>query len=120
MSPNLEYRERKRQKKRESRRPGSEAQWGNWERQRTREREKKGYIFVGRTTWKFCNGGEKMRNAMGHQGENEWQWKKSEQEHVRYFLHEMCNQEVSHCSRAKQRQSNIQKKCTARATLLFC
>ena len=34
--------------------------------------------------------------------------------------HLMCNREVSHCSRAKQRQSNVQKKCAARATLLFC
>ena len=29
----------------------------------------------------FCNGGEKMRNASGHLGENEREWKKSEQEH---------------------------------------
>ena len=28
--------------------------------------------------------------------------------------------EVSHCSRAKQRQRNVQKKCAARAKLLFC
>ena len=28
--------------------------------------------------------------------------------------------EVSRCSRAKQRQRNVQKKCTARAKLLFC
>ena len=28
--------------------------------------------------------------------------------------------EVSRCIRAKQRQRNIQKKCTARAKLLFC
>ena len=27
--------------------------------------------------------------------------------------------EVSHCSRAKQRQRNVQKKCAARAKLLF-
>ena len=27
--------------------------------------------------------------------------------------------EVSHCSRAKQRQRNVQKKCAARANLLF-
>ena len=34
-----------------------------------------------------------MRNTIGHQGENERQWKKNQQEHVRYFLHEKCNQE---------------------------
>ena len=27
--------------------------------------------------------------------------------------------DVSHCSRAKQRQRNVQKKCAARAKLLF-
>ena len=31
--------------------------------------------FFGRKTWKFDSGGEKMRNASGHQGENELQWK---------------------------------------------
>ena len=43
---------------------------------------------------KFCSGGEKMRNASGQLGENERQWKKSEQEHVRHFLHKTCNQEA--------------------------
>ena len=28
--------------------------------------------------------------------------------------------EVSHCSRAKQRQRNVQKKCAVRAKLIFC
>ena len=28
--------------------------------------------------------------------------------------------EVSRCSRAKQRQRNVQKKCAARAKLFFC
>ena len=28
--------------------------------------------------------------------------------------------EVSRCSRAKQQQRNVQKKCAARAKLLFC
>ena len=44
---------------------------------------------------KYCSGGEKMRNASGHLGENERQWKESEQEHVRHFLHKTCNQEAS-------------------------
>ena len=30
------------------------------------------------------------------------------------------NVEVSRCSRAKQRQRNVQEKCAARAKLLFC
>ena len=54
-----------------------------------------------------------MRNASGHQRENERQWKKkSEQEHVRHCLDKTCDQEVSavsRCSRAKQRQRNVQK-----------
>ena len=33
-----------------------------------------------------------MRNASGHQGENEEQWKKREQEHVRYFLNKTTAQ----------------------------
>ena len=32
-----------------------------------------------------------MRNARGHQGENERDEKKSEQENIQHFLHETCN-----------------------------
>ena len=32
--------------------------------------------FVGRITWKFYSGSEKMSNASGHQGENERQGEK--------------------------------------------
>ena len=45
---------------------------------------------------KFCSGDEKIRNASGHAT-----WVKmsdsgkSEQEHVRHFLHKKCSQEVS-------------------------
>ena len=35
-----------------------------------------------------------MRNVSRHQNENEPQRQKSEQEHIRHFLHEMCNEEV--------------------------
>ena len=58
-----------------------------------------------------------MRNASGHQckvkmSDSE---KKSEQKKrvTKKFL------EVSSCSRAKQRQRNVQKKCAARAKSLF-
>ena len=57
------------------------------------------------------------------QGENERQWKKKVNENpydissikpvTKKFL------EVSRCSRAKQRQRNVQNKCPARAKLLF-
>ena len=33
----------------------------------------------------------------------------NEQEHVGYFLHKTREQKVSRCSRAKQRQTNVQK-----------
>ena len=53
-----------------------------------------------------------MRNASGPaQGKMSGSEKKSEQEHVRTFLHKPCNQEVSkfldvsRCSRAEQRRS---------------
>ena len=61
---------------------------------------------------KFCSGGEKVRNASGHQGENERQRKKvnkntydisSIKRVTRKFL------EVLVFSRAKQRQRNVQK-----------
>ena len=40
------------------------------DRKLEREKKKKDTFFVGRTEWKFCSGGEKMKNASGHQGEN--------------------------------------------------
>ena len=68
MSTNLEYRARETQRKRESRRQTSEAQREKG-RQRFRARDKKQrrHFFVGRTTLKFRNGCDKMRNASDHQ-----------------------------------------------------
>ena len=72
---------------------------------------------------KFCSGGEKMRNASSHLGENERQWIKVNKDTydissikrvTRKFL------EVSCCSRVKQQQRNVQRKCAERAKLLFC
>ena len=61
-----------------------------------------------------------MRNASGHQGENEWQRKKkSEQEHVQHSFLKRLTRKVSRCSRAKQRQRNYKKKCAARAKFSF-
>ena len=109
MSTTLEYRARGTQRKRESRRQASEAQREKG-RQRSRARDKKQrrHFFVGRTTRKFCNGGDKMRNASGHQYKvkmsgsdkkvNEKTYDISSIKHVtKNFL------EVSRCSRAKQR-----------------
>ena len=60
MSTNLEYRAR------ENRRQASEAQREKG-RQRSRASEIKKETFFGRTTWKYCIGSDKMRNASGHQ-----------------------------------------------------
>ena len=74
MSTNLENRERERHRKRESRRQASEAQQEKeWQRARARDKKRKKTFFVGITTWQFCSGDEKMRNASGRQGENERQ-----------------------------------------------
>ena len=47
----------------------------NREKARARNKKTTENNFVGRKTWKFYSGGEKMRNASGHQGENKRQWK---------------------------------------------
>ena len=89
MSTNLE-RERQRKKK-----AGDMLAKLNEKKKERRELEReiknKGDIFCWENNIKFCSGSEKMRNASGHQGENERQWKKSEQEHARQFLHKTCN-----------------------------
>ena len=92
LSTKLENRERERQKKRESKATG---QRSSTRKEIKRDRKNKGDIFCGRNNMKFCSGGEKMRNASGQLGENERRWKKSEQEHVRHFLHKTCNQKTS-------------------------
>ena len=64
-----------------------------------------------------------MRNASGHQCKEKMsgsEKKKSERERVRRFLHKKNFLEVSRCSRAEQRERNVQKKCAARAKLFFC
>ena len=62
-----------------------------------------------------------MRNDSGQQCKEKMSdgEKKRERQHVRHFLHKKKFLEVSRCSRAKQRQRNVQKKCAARAKLLF-
>ena len=68
MSTNLEYRAGERQRKRESRRRASEAQREKGrQRSRVRDKKQRRHFFVGRITWKFCSGGDKMGNASGHQ-----------------------------------------------------
>ena len=69
MSINLEYRARERESKRESRRQASETQREKG-RQRSRAKDKKAketHFFCWKNNTKFCSGGDKMRNASGHQ-----------------------------------------------------
>ena len=111
MSTNLEYRARERQRKRESRRQASEAQREKG-RQRSRARDKKQrrHFFVGRTTWKFCRGGDKMRNASGHQCKEKMSGSEKKVSENTYDISSIKTfLEVSRRSRAKQRQRNVQK-----------
>ena len=61
MSTNLEYRTTERQRKKESGRQASETQREKGG-QSCRVRDKKHIFFL-----EFCSGGDKMRNASGHQ-----------------------------------------------------
>ena len=60
------------------------------------------------------------------QGENEQQWKKVNENMYNIKLFSSTKYvtkkflEVSHCSRTKQLQTNVQKKCAAPAKFLFC
>ena len=67
MSTNLEYTAEK-DRKRESGRYAGEAQREKGRQGfRARDKKQRRYVCVGRTTWKFCSGGDKMRNASGDQ-----------------------------------------------------
>ena len=91
---NLEYRARERQRKRESRRQASETQQEKG-RQRSRARDKKqrSHFFVRGDQCK-----EKMSSSEKKVNKNAY-----DVYSIKKFL------EVSHCSRAKQRQRNVQK-----------
>ena len=122
MSSNLEYRARERQRKRESGRQASEAQREKG-RQRSRARDKKQrrHFSVGRTTWKFCSGGDKMRNASGHQskmkmsGSEKKKWTRTRRDiSSKQSVTSKKFLEVSRCSRAKERQKKMYKSSHAR------
>ena len=69
MSTNLEYRARERQSKRESGRQASEAQREKGRQGfRARDEKPKETFFCSKNNMKIlCSGGDKMRNASGHQ-----------------------------------------------------
>ena len=90
-----------------------------------REIKTKETFFVGRITRKFCSGGNKIRNASGHQCKVKMsgsEKKANKKTYDIFFIKRVTKKflEVSRCSRAKQRQRNVQKKCAARAKLPFC
>ena len=119
MPTNLQYRARERQRKRESRRQASEAQRVKG-RQRSRARDKKTketFFFVG-------NFVAVVTNACSHQCKVKMSGIEKVNEKTYDVFSKNCVTEkfleVSRRSRAKQRQRNVQKKCVARAKLLFC
>ena len=125
MPTNLEYRARERQRKRESRWQASEAQRVKG-RQRSRARDKKT-----KETFHFFLLEEQhenfvavVTNACGHQCKVKMSGIEKVNEKTYDVFSKNCVTEkfleVSRRSRAKQRQRNIQKKCAARAKLLFC
>ena len=66
-----------------------------------------------------------MRNAIGHQckvemsgSEKKVNKKKCDISSIKRVTKKFL--EVSRCSRAKQRQRNVQKRCAVRAKLIFC
>ena len=118
MSTNFVYWERERQRKRENMATGQQSSTGKrgWARE-----EKQMRHFFWRDNTKFCSGGEKMRNARGHKGENKRQWKRERVNNDTYDISSVKRVtrkflEVSRRSRAKQRQRNAR----ARAKLFFC
>ena len=65
---------------------------------------------------KICSGGYKMRNAGGHQCKGKMSGSEKKVNENTYDISSIKKfLEVSRCSRAKQRQRNVQKKCAARA-----
>ena len=86
MSTNLGYRERERQRKRESRSTGQRSSTRKGARAREKKKTK-GDIFCCRKNMKFCSD-EMLAATRVKMSDSE---KKSEQEHVRHFLHKTCN-----------------------------
>ena len=119
MSTNLEYRARERQIKRESGRQAREAQREKGRQGfRARDTKQRRHIFVGITTRKFCSGGDKMRNASGHQCKVKMSGSEKKVNENTYDISAIKRVtkkflEVSRCSRRK----TTAKKCTKK---VFC
>ena len=66
-----------------------------------------------------------MRNASGHQCKVKMSGSGKKVNEKTYYISSIKRVtkkflDISRCSRAKQRQRNVQKKCAARTKLLFC
>ena len=101
----------------------------NIEQEKDREKEKVGgrpeKLNEKKGDRKFCSGGNKMRNASGHQCKVKMRGSEKIVNKKTYDISSIKRVtkrflEASRCSHAKQRQRNVQKKCAARAKLLFC
>ena len=73
---------------------------------------------------KICSGGDKVRNARGHKCKVKMSGSEkivNENAYDISFIKRLAKKflEASRCSREKQRQRNVQKKCAAPAKLLF-
>ena len=120
----MEYRARERQRKRESRRQASEAQREiGRQRSRARDKKTKETFFC----WNFLptKAAVTMRNASGHQCKVKMSGSEKKVNEKTYDISSIKRvnkkfQQVSRCSCEKQLQGNVQKKCGARAKLLFC
>ena len=112
-------------RRRESRLQASETQWEKgWQRSRARDKKQRRHFFVGRTTWKFCSGGDKMRNASGHQCKVKMSGSEKKVNENTYDISSIKRVtkkflEVSRCSCAKQRQRNVQKKMSCTFKVAF-
>ena len=112
------------EKDRGSRRQASEAQREKGrQRSRARDKKKRRHFLLEEQHENFVAVVIKMRNARGNEGENERAVIKKVSKN-KYDISSKKSvtkkfPEVSCCSRAKQRQRNVPKKCAARAKLLF-
>ena len=88
---------------------------GDRDLEREMEKKQMRHFFVGRTTWKVFSGGYNMRNASGHYCKVELSGGEKKVNENTYDISAknrvtMKFPQVSRCSRAKQRQRNVQKK----------
>ena len=90
MSTNLEYRARERQRKRESRWQASEAQREKGrQRSRAKDKKRKETFFCRKDNIKILySGGDKIRNASGHQPKMKMSGSEKKSGH---FLQARCN-----------------------------